>query len=211
MSRSHRDPEDKAPAVHSPDPYPEVPYPYTVSRKPAAPGLDRSLHTVDPVRGAAITAEEDELARTIESAAAVIEQLEQGETQIIDREKELTALGVGTSRNRITGKNGLVVRRLIPGERYSRPLAEVHSWKGDLDDSSRKAFGWLCHGAGNRLLQIYVHDERNKTPARVAAFAIVPNEENDKRFWYLARLLVTPHEVAQWADPEVEMGGRLVH
>jgi hypothetical protein len=210
MRNSHRNPNEEAPAVRGPDSYPDVPYPCGVSREPVTPGVRKGMWTVDPEPEPSADRAEGVLAALILGAAGIVEQLERGEADRIDPEGDVTALGVSRETNRLTGKGGVIVRRLLPGQRYSRPLAEVLSDTGELDDSSRNHFNWLGRGAGNRALEIWVHDDRRSPGSHPAAFAIVRQEEDDNRFWYLARLLVTPQEIAQWSNRDVEIGSRLV-
>lgn len=205
MSRSNRDPERRAPASRAPDRYPDIPYPFTLAGRLNQREVQRDMRTIGPRRND-LSAIDASMSDLIGRASAVIDQLEQGELDIIPGEKELTALAVGSMSNRVTGKRALIVRRFLPGGRYSRPLAELLSVNAELDVQSRSRFDRLRRSAASRGLEILVHERRSRTRLRRAAFATFRDEDDARNYWYLARLLVTNSEVAQWSDSFAEAG-----
>jgi hypothetical protein len=113
--------------------------------------------------------------------------------------------------NRVTGRRALVVRRFLPGGRYSRPLAELLSVNAELDVQSRSRFDRLRRSAASRGLEILVHERHNRMRLSRALFAIYRDGDDASNYWYLARLLVTNSEVAQWSDAFAEAGAGLVN
>jgi hypothetical protein len=143
-------------------------------------------------------------------AAEVLQEIEDGRFDIVDRVANLTGLCKSEVPNLVTGQKGIIVRRSFSLDRgrYSRPLAEVLTG-GRNREQAEKVFDWLQHGAARRRLEIYVHDDRGAAAPDLAAYAIYRKNDTDQRFWYLARLLIAPSEIAQWTDPFVEApGGR---
>jgi hypothetical protein len=180
-------------------------YRYVVTRSPILPAVERDMRTLVSVPGAALWPEDTDRERILERAVTVLRQIEEGQRELIEGRTE-TALGVGRATNHSTGQCALIVRRLLPGGRYSGPLAELLTTNGELDEASKEGFGWLKAAAAQSRLEIRVYEQADEEHPRLAAFAIL--RRPDEEFWYLARLLVTPHEIGQWREPflEVETG-----
>jgi hypothetical protein len=190
------------PNLDDPSPYPEVPYPWLIAFDPISASLRRDMRTVDPSPRPGPRTPEQESAYLIESAARVLDQITQAAQGFNGR----TSLGfVHDSLNGVTGSYGVVIRRLISRGKWSAPLAELIVGGGPEDEANAqneaKRLGW---NAANRRLEMLVHTEPKEPNPRPAVFAVVRDEEDRERYLYLARLLVGPYEVTQWADSGLE-------
>jgi hypothetical protein len=123
--------------------------------------------------------------------------------------RRLTALAFTLSRNRITGEAGLIVRRWIPGDTYSRPIAELLAIPPAITEASRPSAALLTCSALDGSLEIYVEEQPEElNPCPVVFTGIYADDEDEPDTSYLiARRLVREFEVAQWADPLVEARG----
>jgi hypothetical protein len=168
---------------------------------PVPEALRADMRTVDPPPRPGPRSPEQESTYLIAGAARVLDQITQAAQGINGRR---TSLGfVSDSLNKRTESYGIIVRRLLAREKWSAPLAELIVGGEDSEDGDNesKRLGW---NAANRKLAIIVHTEPKEANPRPAVFAVVRDEDNRERFIYLARLLVTPYEVGQWLDVDLE-------
>ena len=162
------------------------------------------MRTVDPAPGVGASRLEDfEPRYLVERAAAVIQQMELAWSEQISSEDSRCRLGLGETPNCVTGERGINVRRLLESGRYSDPLAELLVPAGEFENFGKDAFSGSAD-LSKRRIRIVVYTREGETNARPAVFAVVVDDENPDQFWLLARLLVTPFEISQWWDPDVE-------
>jgi len=207
MSRSDRD-EAVEPAVattHRGDPFPEVPYPWSVRAGSPPSNVSGGMRTIDPAPGIGANRLEDfEPRYLVARAAAIIQQMELGWGEAISSEDDRFRLGYGKTPNCVTGEPGIFVCRLVAPGLYSEPLAELLVPAGEFEKYGTAAFARLGMDLAKRRLQIVVYRGEGETSARPVVFAVAVDDENPDQFWLRARLLVTPFEISQWWDPTVE-------
>lgn len=188
--------------VSDASPYPEVPYPVLVIFGVPPPGVRRHMRTMGPTNAGRAEIDSGFL---IEGAAGVLDQIAMAAEDKSDGPGSPTRLAfISDSRNRISGDYGIIVRRSLSGGRFSRPLAELIAPGGEYNDQAKNEANRLGWSAANRRLIILVQRELREAHPRPAAFAVVRDEEDEDQYLYLARLLVSPWEAAQWSDPEFD-------
>ena len=207
MSRSDRGPAEETCAAPAEDLLPEVPWPWLVWMT-AVPAKARSaMRTVDPVnRPGPLLAEETNTPFLVARASNVLGQLELAAKERAVTEMDITRLGFSETRNGATGEWAIIVREQLSPGRYSRPLAELLSTGGELTEGAREQANCLGWSAANRRLEIVLFKEFDEKFIRATAFAAVRTAGRPQTvsFRLLARILVTPFEISQWADPFVE-------
>ncbi len=105
----------------------------------------------------------------------------------------------GACRNAMTGERGLIVGT---GREHEIPtaLAELLGPSPhEMDDLARYQFDWLGWSASRRELSAVVHADE-PGGSRVAFAALARSQDDNLVFEYLARLLVTEVERAQWIE-----------
>jgi hypothetical protein len=169
------------------------------------------MRTVDAVREDPV--EQRELNRLIERASDALNEIEYAAGVRPPDMARRTALAFTVSRNSISGQKGLIVRRWLPGDSYSRPIAELLAISPEVTDRSRSAAELLTRSAARGWLEIFVDEQyAEPNPCPVVLTGICCEEENDEgeeveMVYYIARLLVTPYEIGQWLDDFVEARG----
>jgi hypothetical protein len=99
---------------------------------------------------------------------------------------------------------GIVVCRQNESGSQSRPLAELltkdDEWTQEAKETA-DALGWC---ASNRRLSLAaIREHGKKAPRRfVMLCGRFGKGRRDKRYSYLARVLITPFEVAQWRQAD---------
>ncbi len=193
---------------------PNTPYLWWVFPEAVGPRVRRGMRTIDAVREDPV--ELAELNRLIERASDALHEIEYAASVRPPGMARRTALAFTLSRNSISGESGLIVRRWLPGDCYSRPIAELLAIQPAVTEASKSSADLLTRGALNEWLEIFVLEQyAEPNPCPVVFTGICSEEEDDEgqdvdAVYYIARLLVTPFEVGQWLDDLVEArGGRM--
>jgi hypothetical protein len=209
-SRNGADSEEPNENTHAPGlPFPEVPYPWLVWFAPLGADLLRDVRTCSRAKEDPNGVEADP-AFYVGASAGVLEQIEAAARELSAPGGPETRLAFTEDRNRLTGTSAVIVRRVLAGGRFSRPLAELVTSSGLLDDAaldSEQYLGWV---ASSGRLEIVIHAEGKKPRAPRISFAVVRLRDEPRSFGYLARLLLTDFEICQWVDPELELGATSV-
>jgi hypothetical protein len=168
--------------------------------RPIPPAVAKDMHTLEcPPAGAA--SEALEVPAYARRATKVLAEIQDALHDDMGFDSGVTALGVSEDRNTVTGSHGLILRRLMRYASYSAPLGEIFSNSGRLDLGGRHRFDAFRYDAYRYGLKLWIHQAVAGERLIRSAFAIKSEGEGSKRFWYLARLLVTPFEVDQWRNP----------
>jgi hypothetical protein len=163
--------------------------------------IRRDMRTRSDAAGAEAPSVED----VMRGAGKAVEQLIRAR-RTVDPISGHRMLGVGATTNRVTGRTGLILRRRMPGGRYSPGLAEHLAPSGTLDDDAKGSFDQIAAALSKGPVDVLVHDER-ESGGWLTTFAVLRQDGEPGRMWYLARLLVTPFEIEQWSDALMESVG----
>ena len=177
----------------------------TIDFRPIPPNVAAHMRTLEcpPASEAVAPVNVAAFARR---ATEIIKEIEEAHCDDLGLEDGTTALGVGEGRNTVTGAHGLILRRLMRRGRYSRPLGEIFSPTGLLDDLGKNNFDTFREFTYRHGLELWIHEVQSRERRGYIAFAIFRETEKSTRFCYCARLLVTPFEVAQWRNGFLEAG-----
>lgn len=191
-------------------PFPEVPSPWNTLIMPVPADVRSATRTIDPPASPGAPAKEHyNPASYVEGAAGSLEQLELAAQ--MPRPEGSTSLSVGEDVNIITGEFGVTLRRALQGGQLSCALAEIVCDSGRFDTAVHRFCDDVTWAAANRCLEILIHVESREKDARRVAFAITRKSGKPDSFIYLARLLLTSFDVAQWTDAELESGAESVN
>jgi hypothetical protein len=178
---------------------------------PIPDDVHNDMRTIDPI---ALSDGERDLAamEMLRRSVPVVQEIERAAQGCYDPATKETCLAFVEAQNELTGAWArLVCRRSADGS-YSRPLAELLARDPDWTPETRDTANALGRTAGDGKLLLVAYKERDESPHR-AVFACVGTEtDNEHLAWtFLARLLVTPFEIAQWSDPMTKPAERILH
>lgn len=205
MSRFNCSPAAKPHANPTEDLLPDIDHPWMISADAVPPRARSEMRTVDPLhRVGAPRQGETDPCFLVASADFLLGELEIAAREMAGGEATHTRFGFFEARNDATGELGIIVRKLLPPGRYSKPLAEVLSPSGRFTEETRFLTNRLAWNAARGRLEIAVCEELDQKRPRPAAFAAIENAEVPGTLHLLARLLVTPFEISQWTVPAIE-------
>ncbi len=189
---------------------PRIPYPILALFLPIPEGLRGGMRTIDPI---ALPYDERGIPalEMLRRSVSVVREIERAAQDRADPKTKESCLAFPEAENELTGAIGLLVSRRFADGSYSRPLAELLT--SDCDSPQSRSVGNLLgRTAEEGKLVLVAYQQPDDGPQR-AVFACIEQESNDETIArvLLARLLVTPFEIAQWPDPMVEEAKRILH
>ena len=161
----------------------------------------KDMRTVDP--SLSPLEPEPSAADLVRLAIPVVDEIRRAALETFEPGR--TRLAFAERQNQLTGAWGIVVCRQDDSGSQSRPFAELLTKDDELTPAARKngdALGWA---ASNRRLSLVACRERvEDAPRRFVMLAGRFQRSRGKRrtVTFLARVLVTPFEVAQWREPD---------
>jgi len=171
--------------------------------RPIPPAVAKDMHTLECPPADATSAALD-VSVYSQRATKVLREIEAALHDDMGLGGGITALGVCEDRNTVTGAHGLILRRLWRNGSYSAPLGEIFSESGRLDPGGEQRFDAFRYEAYRYGLNLWIHEAAAGERLVHTAFAIKSEADDSKKFWYLARLLVTPFEIDQWRSKFLE-------
>jgi hypothetical protein len=126
---------------------------------------------------------------------AALDKFEQGRTRLVYAERQ----------NQLTGAWGIVVSRWYDGGAQSRPFAELICTDDELTPETIEKADGLGWCASNRRLSLAAYQGPSEDGSRrfVLLIGRFGAKRRDRQTTNcLARMLVTPYEVAQWRESD---------